>query len=777
MRALEVVLVEGDAPQRFCQQCCKFQDASDFDGVRRSCRTKLAAHTARRRVKLAQQRLLRQQQAHAPAKPKAARRTSHAPASSASCSESESAGSGDGCDCEDCGDCGDGGSHSDSSCGRPSGGRAASLQAATGAALTAPREVVAAVQGDTQAEPAVARERASAPEPAPSAEPPALQGTPSADVTRDAAAVGPDVKMDDAGFRASDVVRCLIGGGDSYGVGGGIAVRGSIVAGGGCGSSGLSGGAVSGGGGGSGSRLKRQLSCVSTSSQQRLGPRPGPPSAPAPAALYNDYTAAAAIHHSATAYPYNTAGTVLAAPSRLPSTLDAAAAVAAAPPSSTLGRFLRATVPGPSLRLARPWGGPQLDARLEGELAELLQGLGPPAGPREAQTGPAAAPSPAQPAAAADEWHLPPCPSWAKAEQTPQPPPGLGVVTAWDQEPQSGGDALGDGEPYVSTRPAYLMYGTGPLGPSFANGLAAAGAPAQPPQGPVPLRVRVGPAVCSDCDGGSGSGASNNTAVHWADPSTGLHGAATQRAAVWGDCSSSSGSCWSGAAPPALPPLGQQRQAPAAANAAAAMTALAPPSEVLRPTFSSGGYDPYSYARQGPSASGLSVRGGGGGSVGTGGASEYFEGLGPALAAAASQRGWAAAPSGAAADASSPAPQPDWLHNVFHSWSDYGPEAAAPAAAPARGYGGTQQRQPWPPHAAASGPAPCAPAIRCWDQLSPHARAQGQGQRPSQQAPARPAVGDCWMPPAGPHVGAPRSFQQNGGAGADYANMYGYAIQ
>ncbi|GFR42333.1 hypothetical protein Agub_g3240, partial [Astrephomene gubernaculifera] len=40
--------------QRFCQQCGKFQDLSDFDGSKRSCRAQLARHSLRRRIKLSQ---------------------------------------------------------------------------------------------------------------------------------------------------------------------------------------------------------------------------------------------------------------------------------------------------------------------------------------------------------------------------------------------------------------------------------------------------------------------------------------------------------------------------------------------------------------------------------------------------------------------------------------------------------------------------------------------------------------------------------------------------
>ncbi|XVF62274.1 hypothetical protein PTKIN_Ptkin08bG0204400 [Pterospermum kingtungense] len=42
------VLVRG-IPQRFCQQCSRFHEISEFDGTKRSCRDRLAGHNERRR--------------------------------------------------------------------------------------------------------------------------------------------------------------------------------------------------------------------------------------------------------------------------------------------------------------------------------------------------------------------------------------------------------------------------------------------------------------------------------------------------------------------------------------------------------------------------------------------------------------------------------------------------------------------------------------------------------------------------------------------------------
>ncbi|KAL3522299.1 hypothetical protein ACH5RR_015133 [Cinchona calisaya] len=43
-----VVLVAG-LQQRFCQQCSRFHDLSEFDEAKRSCRRRLACHNERRR--------------------------------------------------------------------------------------------------------------------------------------------------------------------------------------------------------------------------------------------------------------------------------------------------------------------------------------------------------------------------------------------------------------------------------------------------------------------------------------------------------------------------------------------------------------------------------------------------------------------------------------------------------------------------------------------------------------------------------------------------------
>ncbi|PON34837.1 SBP-box transcription factor [Parasponia andersonii] len=44
----QVVLVSG-IRQRFCQQCSRFHELSEFDDTRRSCRRRLAGHNERRR--------------------------------------------------------------------------------------------------------------------------------------------------------------------------------------------------------------------------------------------------------------------------------------------------------------------------------------------------------------------------------------------------------------------------------------------------------------------------------------------------------------------------------------------------------------------------------------------------------------------------------------------------------------------------------------------------------------------------------------------------------
>ncbi|XVE87520.1 hypothetical protein DITRI_Ditri18aG0124500 [Diplodiscus trichospermus] len=44
----DFVLVKG-IHQRFCQQCSRFHEISEFDGTKRSCRNRLAGHNERRR--------------------------------------------------------------------------------------------------------------------------------------------------------------------------------------------------------------------------------------------------------------------------------------------------------------------------------------------------------------------------------------------------------------------------------------------------------------------------------------------------------------------------------------------------------------------------------------------------------------------------------------------------------------------------------------------------------------------------------------------------------
>ncbi|KAL0722294.1 hypothetical protein Bca4012_036893 [Brassica carinata] len=43
-----VVRISG-LPQRFCQQCSRFHELSEFDEAKRSCRRRLAGHNERRR--------------------------------------------------------------------------------------------------------------------------------------------------------------------------------------------------------------------------------------------------------------------------------------------------------------------------------------------------------------------------------------------------------------------------------------------------------------------------------------------------------------------------------------------------------------------------------------------------------------------------------------------------------------------------------------------------------------------------------------------------------
>ncbi|KAL6145095.1 hypothetical protein ACLB2K_055783 [Fragaria x ananassa] len=48
-----VVLVSGIS-QRFCQQCSRFHELSEFDDTKRSCRRRLAGHNERRRKNLSE---------------------------------------------------------------------------------------------------------------------------------------------------------------------------------------------------------------------------------------------------------------------------------------------------------------------------------------------------------------------------------------------------------------------------------------------------------------------------------------------------------------------------------------------------------------------------------------------------------------------------------------------------------------------------------------------------------------------------------------------------
>ncbi|CAO2823877.1 unnamed protein product [Amaranthus hypochondriacus] len=43
------VVIVNTIHQRFCQQCSKFHELSEFDDTKRSCRSRLAGHNERRR--------------------------------------------------------------------------------------------------------------------------------------------------------------------------------------------------------------------------------------------------------------------------------------------------------------------------------------------------------------------------------------------------------------------------------------------------------------------------------------------------------------------------------------------------------------------------------------------------------------------------------------------------------------------------------------------------------------------------------------------------------
>ncbi|KAI8471023.1 MAG: SBP domain-containing protein, partial [Monoraphidium minutum] len=42
-------IMRDDQSQRFCQQCGRFHGVAEFDGMKRSCRSRLLKHNARRR--------------------------------------------------------------------------------------------------------------------------------------------------------------------------------------------------------------------------------------------------------------------------------------------------------------------------------------------------------------------------------------------------------------------------------------------------------------------------------------------------------------------------------------------------------------------------------------------------------------------------------------------------------------------------------------------------------------------------------------------------------
>nr|XP_043625158.1 squamosa promoter-binding protein 1-like [Erigeron canadensis] len=43
------IVITGGSQQRFCQQCSRFHDITEFDDTKRSCRRRLAGHNERRR--------------------------------------------------------------------------------------------------------------------------------------------------------------------------------------------------------------------------------------------------------------------------------------------------------------------------------------------------------------------------------------------------------------------------------------------------------------------------------------------------------------------------------------------------------------------------------------------------------------------------------------------------------------------------------------------------------------------------------------------------------
>ncbi|KAL8229732.1 hypothetical protein R6Q57_014632 [Mikania cordata] len=49
MHSKAPIVLTGGCQQRFCQQCSRFHDISEFDDAKRSCRMRLAGHNERRR--------------------------------------------------------------------------------------------------------------------------------------------------------------------------------------------------------------------------------------------------------------------------------------------------------------------------------------------------------------------------------------------------------------------------------------------------------------------------------------------------------------------------------------------------------------------------------------------------------------------------------------------------------------------------------------------------------------------------------------------------------
>ncbi|KAJ9563036.1 hypothetical protein OSB04_008196 [Centaurea solstitialis] len=49
LHAKAPIVLTGGCQQRFCQQCSRFHDLTEFDDAKRSCRRRLAGHNERRR--------------------------------------------------------------------------------------------------------------------------------------------------------------------------------------------------------------------------------------------------------------------------------------------------------------------------------------------------------------------------------------------------------------------------------------------------------------------------------------------------------------------------------------------------------------------------------------------------------------------------------------------------------------------------------------------------------------------------------------------------------